>query len=193
MVDKILEQDLPGRGVDPVAATDVSARRVEPRDGVRLRAKCLGAPMALRVVEARLPTGTVTRRSSDVRCCHRASRFLDAVLGSSALSVRHLAQQRGGRESASIGSASDAEISGTLPAAYDADGGSGGVDALVVEPRRDRDRIEAEQVSPFDVRDASFGDESADVADADAEVRGEGVDVDEVRERRWFGGSGVHA
>ena len=67
-----------------------------------------------------------------------------------------------------------------LPAAYDADDGPGGFDALLVEPGRDRDRIEPEQVSPLDERDASFGDEPADVADADAEVRGERVDVDEV-------------
>ena len=81
----------------------------------------------------------------------------------------------------------------TLPTPYDTDNGSGGFDALVVEPGRNGDRIEPEQVSPLDERDASFGDESADVADADGEVGGERVDVDEVRERRRCRGLALHA
>ncbi len=81
----------------------------------------------------------------------------------------------------------------TLPTPYDTDNGSSGFDALVVEPGRDRDRIEPQQVSPLDVRDAAFGDEPADVTDADAEMRGERVDVDEVRERRRWRGSELHA
>ena len=80
-----------------------------------------------------------------------------------------------------------------LPATYDADVRPGCLDALLVEPRRDRDRIEPEQMSPLDERDASFGDEPADVADADAEVRGERVDVDEVWERRRCRGLALHA
>ena len=76
------------------------------------------------------------------------------------------------------------EVAGTLPTTYDTDNGSCGVDALPLEPGRDCERIEPEQVSPFDVRDASFCDKAADVADTDAEVRGERVDVDEVRQLR---------
>jgi hypothetical protein len=48
-------------------------------------------------------------------------------------------------------------------------------------------RIEAEQVAPLQVRDASLGDEAADVPDADAKVVGDVVDVHE----SWEAG-GVH-
>jgi hypothetical protein len=85
------------------------------------------------------------------------------------------------------------ERAGTLPTACDTDNGSRSFDALIVEPRRDRDRIEPEQVSPLDERDASFSHESADVTDADAEEHGEGFDVDEVRERRRCRGLAFHA
>src|SRR5438132_13740433 len=70
------------------------------------------------------------------------------------------------------------EGAGTLPTTYDTDNGSRCFDALIIEPGRDRDRIEPEQVPSLDERDASFGNEPADVADADTEVCGEGVDVD---------------
>src|SRR5690606_37921471 len=52
--------------------------------------------------------------------------------------------------------------------------------ACVVDPSIDLHRVEAQQVSPLDERDAPLVDEPADVADLDAEPVGYGVDVDEL-------------
>jgi hypothetical protein len=52
-----------------------------------------------------------------------------------------------------------------------------------LDPFADLDGVEAEEVAPLVERDASFGDEAADVAFGDAEHLGDGGEVDE-------GGSG---
>ena len=65
--------------------------------------------------------------------------------------------------------------------------------AALVDPAGDDIEVEAEKSAPFDVGDLSFGDESADVADVDAEVVGDGGDVDQanhVRGRRDGGSVG---
>jgi hypothetical protein len=55
------------------------------------------------------------------------------------------------------------------------------IDALAVEPCGDGSRVEAQEVAPLEVRDASFGDEASDVADGDAEVFSDGGDVEQRR------------
>jgi hypothetical protein len=51
-----------------------------------------------------------------------------------------------------------------------------------VEPGRYVDGVEAEQVAPFDERDAPLENEPADVSNLDAEMLGDRVDVDQVGE-----------
>src|SRR4051794_2593339 len=51
--------------------------------------------------------------------------------------------------------------------------------ARVVEPGFDLARLEAEQMPPLEIGDASFGDEAADVADLNAEASSDLVDVPE--------------
>jgi hypothetical protein len=53
-------------------------------------------------------------------------------------------------------------------------------DASASEPSLDVHRVEAHEASDLDVREASFGDLSSDVADGDAEVLGELVDGEQV-------------
>jgi hypothetical protein len=55
-----------------------------------------------------------------------------------------------------------------------------------VDPVGDLVRIEAEQMAPLDEGDAALGDETADVAFADAEVLGDAGDVEEPREPAYF-------
>ena len=54
-------------------------------------------------------------------------------------------------------------------------------DLHVVEPARHLVGVEADEVTPFQVGDASFGDQSAHVPDGHAEVLGKLVDTDECR------------
>ena len=63
--------------------------------------------------------------------------------------------------------------------ACDTTNGTYDFDSLLVDPFGDLDWVEANQVSPFDIRDSPFGDEASDVADVDAEFVGDGGDVDE--------------
>lgn len=51
--------------------------------------------------------------------------------------------------------------------------------AVLVDPDVELVRVEVQDRTPFDVRDASLGDEPADVADGDAEVLGGAVDVEQ--------------
>ena len=51
------------------------------------------------------------------------------------------------------------------------------IDPPLGEPGRDLVRIESEQISPLHVRDASLGDEPADVPHAHAKMIGDFVDI----------------
>jgi hypothetical protein len=52
-------------------------------------------------------------------------------------------------------------------------------DRLAVDPVSDRDGIEAEQVAPLDIWDATLGNQSTYVPDRHAEVLSDGDDVDQ--------------
>ena len=58
---------------------------------------------------------------------------------------------------------------------------------VVVDPLGNLCGVEADEVPPFDEGDPSFGDESSDVADVDAQVLGEAGDVEQAAgvERSW--------
>ena len=49
-------------------------------------------------------------------------------------------------------------------------------DVRLLEPLTDLVRVEADQVAPFEIRDASFSHETPDVAHADAKMLSELVD-----------------
>lgn len=55
----------------------------------------------------------------------------------------------------------------------------------VVQPLQDLLLIEANEVPPLQIRNASFSDESADVSDTDTEVSRERRDINEVRKVGW--------
>jgi hypothetical protein len=55
---------------------------------------------------------------------------------------------------------------------------------VVVEPRNELSGIESQEVSPLDVRDASFVDESPDVSNVDAECGRHLDDREEPTDRR---------
>jgi hypothetical protein len=50
---------------------------------------------------------------------------------------------------------------------------------MLIDPRVDGDPVEVEPLSPLDERDATLGDETADVADGDPEVIRNPLDVEE--------------
>jgi len=56
------------------------------------------------------------------------------------------------------------------------------IDGIVGEPGRDHVWVEAQQVAPLDIGDATLGDQTPDVSDADAEVTGDSCDVDQIGE-----------
>jgi hypothetical protein len=60
--------------------------------------------------------------------------------------------------------------------------------AAALQPLVDLGRVEADEVSPLDVGDAPFVHEAADVADIDAEVLSESLDVEEMGELDGVGG-----
>jgi hypothetical protein len=65
---------------------------------------------------------------------------------------------------------------------------SGGGYTLPLEPLGDLVRIESEEVTPFHVGDAPFGDEPADMSDADAKVLGDTFNWEQHRQRGDGGG-----
>jgi hypothetical protein len=58
------------------------------------------------------------------------------------------------------------------------------IPAVHVDPGGDVDGIEAQEVTPFDVRDASFVDEASHVSDLDTERCGDLNDGEEPTHRR---------
>jgi hypothetical protein len=54
-------------------------------------------------------------------------------------------------------------------------------DTLAVEPDGDLGRIEAEQMTPLDERNATFSDEPADVPLRDTQVLSDAIDVEQSR------------
>lgn len=60
--------------------------------------------------------------------------------------------------------------------------------SAALEPVVDLGRVEADEVAPLDVGDAALVDEATDVADFDAEVLGESLDVEEMGKLDGVGG-----
>jgi hypothetical protein len=54
-----------------------------------------------------------------------------------------------------------------------------GFDPVIVDPGINGGPIEVEPLSPLDERDSALGDEAADVADADTEMGGDALDVEQ--------------
>lgn len=59
-----------------------------------------------------------------------------------------------------------------------------GPTAVLLDPPRDLDRIEPQQVAPLDERDAPLGHQPSNVTDIDTKMTGERRDVEQVRQTR---------